>query len=307
VTQGVPDPFKLFSRSCTITVGTVQIQNVGLTTGLDVWFKVKRTLQAKEPSTADLKIWNLSDATRAVIESYTQSGVASPAAAPGSKLGGLQAIVPVKIEAGYVGNTSTLFLGEMRSAQTVADESDLVTELNTGDGDEAKLLARSSASFGAGANALIVAKKLLADMGCGVGNIATVSSILQAAPLFAGGYVLKGNCMSHLSDLALSCGLEVSIQGGVAQWTTLGQPLGGQAYNLNADTGLIGSPTVDTKGVLNATCQLLPGINPGDPIVLSAKYVKGTFRVTSIETTGGTWAGQPWEHSIEAKRVGLAP
>jgi hypothetical protein len=322
MTQGVPTAQSqalLFGRSCEVTVGSVLISNIGTQVGLDIWFNVKRTLKANTPATCDLKIWNLSDATRATIESYTQVGV-SPATAPGTKTGGLSTIVPVKVVAGYVGNMSTIFLGELRSAQTVQDGPDFITELTSGDGDEATILARSSASFGTGANAYVVAKRCMTDMKVGDGNIATVKSILTGAPLFAGGYVLKGRSMSHLADIARSCGLEVSIQDGVTQWTTAGQPLGGQAYLLSSstavpaaplqvaagtNTGLIGSPTVDTKGLLHAETLLLPGIVPGQPIVMQARFVNGAFRVTECEYKGDTH-GNEWSIAIQAARFGVA-
>ena len=307
----MPSPAALlFDRSCTVTIGTVQIESIGRKSGLRTKFQVLRSLKPKEPNTCDLMIWNLSDEHRQAIDSYT-TAIKSMSAAPGSKLGGIGAgstVVPVKIEAGYAGNTSTIFLGNMRSAQTVRDDTDLITELNTGDGDEALILARSSYSFGSGANAYVVAQRLLIDMGCGVGNIATVEVILRGAPLFSGGYVLKGNSAGHLVDLATSCNLEVSVQGGVAQWVSMGQPLGGEAYQLSSDpnTGLVGSPTCDTKGICHAETLLLPGLTPGQSVVVDAKFVKGQFRVVSMVTQGDTFGGD-WGHQLELARQGLAP
>lgn len=298
--SAIPAPFSLFLRSCVVTVGTIQVSNVGLQSGLDIWFKIKRTLKPGESSTCDLKLTNLADATRQTIESYTKASVptgAPPGATPTS-------IVPVTIAAGYVGNSSTIFAGQMRSAQTVQNDADFITELNTGDGDEAKLLARSTASFGTGANAYVVAVKLMNDMGCGFGNLASVASILRAAPLFSAGCVIKGNSNSILSDVATACGLEVSIQGGVAQWLTQGQPLGGQAYLLSSNTGMIGSPTVDTKGILHVETVLLPGLAPGQPIQVNAKFVQGLFRIRDIETTADT-STENWGHSLECARIGL--
>lgn len=289
---------QLLSRSCTVTVGTVQIKNIGQQQGLDVWFAVRRSLRAKEPNTCDLRLYNLSDASRKAIAASS-----SPSPSPASGPGAPSAVVPVKIEAGYVGGTSTIFLGEMRSAQTMTDGPNTVTEITTGDGDLAAILARSTASFGPGANAYVVAKRLLADMGLGSGNVESFAQVLRSSPLFNGGATLKGNSMARLIDLARSCALEVSLQNGVPQFVALGQPLGGQAYKLSSDSGLIGSPNVDTKGVLTCETLLLPGMNPGIPIEVDAKYVQGLYRVISVETTGDT-SGNDWRHSIEARRYG---
>jgi hypothetical protein len=292
-------PFSLLNRSCTVTVGTTRIANIGQQLGLDVWFSIRRSLRPKEPNTCDLRINGLKEDTRKAIEQASQP-LPSAASAPGSKA----KVVPVKIEAGYVDHTETIFLGEMRSAQTVTDGPDIVTELTTGDGDEAALLARSTSTFGPGANAYAVAQALIKDMGCGTGNLATVADVLRAAPLYSKGVSLKSNSLSRLVNLAAACGLEVSVQGGVTQWCSRGQPLKGEAYKLSSDSGLVGSASVDTKGVLTFQMLMAPGIRPGAPVVLDSVYVKGLFRIISVETTGDT-AGNDWYHVVEAKRYGL--
>lgn len=305
--SALPQSFQLVNRSSVVTVGPVQVSNIGQQIGLRAWFQVRRSLKPGEPNTCDLRLYNLSDDTRKAIEQAAQ-----PIAPPGGGAPGADTTAtPVKIVAGYVGASATVFLGELRSAQTIkTEEGDTVTELTTGDGDSAAILARAPGKcFGAGANAYQVAQYLLAQMGCGVGNIATVRSILTSAPCYQRGVVLKGRAYELLRDLALSCGLEVTVQGGVAQWLSQGEPLGGQAYVLSTtptNTGVVGSPTVDTKGVLSLKTLLLPGLAPGAPIVVKTTYISGLYRITSIETTGDTRAGD-WYHAIEAKRIGLAP
>lgn len=292
----------LFSRSSTVTVGPVQIQSIGQQLGLDVWFHVRRSLKPNEPNTCDLRLFNLSEDSRKAIESAGQ-----PMPAPQNAPGAPSLIVPVKIEAGYegLGGTSTIFLGEMRAGQTVRDGPTTIMELTTGDGDTAMILARSTAAFGPGCNAYTVAKQLLSDMNMGQGNLSSVAAILRAAPLYSKGVVLKGSSWDHLLDLCRSCGLEVSVQSGCAQFTSLGQPLAGQAYVLSSGSGLYGSPSVDTKGVMSAECAMIPGLAPGAPIQMDAEYVQGLYRIVSIETTGDT-ASTEWGHKLEAKKYGLA-
>ncbi len=307
-----PSVIQLENRSCTLIVGNpgrpgtgIQISNIGLQQGLDIWFQVRRSLKAKEPNTCDLRIRNLSNASRKALESATTGTVTAITNAP-STTNASSPSVPVQLQAGYVGGTSVIFSGQLRSAQTSTDGPDTVTELSTGDGDQAMGLARSTGSFGVGSNPYIIATALLNDMGIGVGNIATVASILKAGKMFSGGVVLKGSSLDHLVDLAAGCTpqLEVTVQNGVAQWTQLGQPTGGSAYLLTSNTGLTGSPAIDTKGVLTMQTLLLPGLKPGSPIQVNAKYVQGLFRIVSIETTGDT-AGDEWGHQIEAKPYGL--
>jgi hypothetical protein len=298
-------PILLFNRACVVTVGTVQVSNIGLGIGLDVWFHIKRSLKPKEPNTCDLRLYNLAPSTRDAI---AQSAQVAPSYAQPALVKGAQPlkIVSVQIDAGYVGNMETIFLGEMRSAQTTVSGPDEITELQSGDADQAMLLARSTTHLGKGAsNAYNVATQLLADMGCKGGNIATVAAVLKAAPLYPNGVTLKGCSHDLLCDLARSCALEVTIQNKIAQWTSLGQPLGGEAYSVGSDTGLIGSPTVDTKGVLSLEMLMAPGIAPGKPIVMNGKYIKGLYRIFAVTTLGDT-NGREWSHKIEAKRYGEA-
>ena len=225
----VQDGFQAFLRSSTITVGNIQIANIGLTTGLDVEFSVKRSLKANEPNTCDLKIYNLSDASRKSIAQAAQKStiVQAPPTGIPTVAGQPVSIIPVKIEAGYVGHTSTIFLGEMRSAQSVTDGPDIVTELNTGDGDTAIALQRINQSFAAGSTPLQVVQALLTQLGVGNGNLAAVTPTFNTAQgsLFAKGLVVKGNAAQHLTDICASVGLEFTIQGGQAQFLTMGQPL----------------------------------------------------------------------------------
>jgi hypothetical protein len=293
----VQPAIQLENRSSTITVGTVSISNVGQQIGLDIWFSVRRSLRPKEPNTCDLKLYNLSDASRKAIEAASQ-----PSPGP-AQPGGTNTIVPVKVVAGYVGGTSTIFLGELRSAQTTTDGASSTTELQTGDSDNAAIMSRITQSFGAGANAYVVAQALLSAMKVGQGNIQTVADILRSAAVYNKGTILKGNALAAMVDLATSCGLEFSLQQGVPQFLSLGQPTGGQAYLLNSNSGLIGSPALDTKGTLSCQTLMLPGLRPGCPIQMQSEYVTGLYRVISIETTGDT-SGNDWNHNIEARRYG---
>jgi len=87
VTQ--PSVIQLENRSSTLTVGTpgrpgtgIQITNIGLQQGLDIWFQVRRSLKAKEPNTCDLRIRNLSNASRKALESATTGTVSAITSAP---------------------------------------------------------------------------------------------------------------------------------------------------------------------------------------------------------------------------------
>jgi hypothetical protein len=302
MTVGIPSAMQqgsvpLFLRSSTVTVGNTQIQNIGLQQGLDVEFKVVRSLKPTDPNTCDLKIYGLSDDTQQQLANASQAY--KPAGGPTTK------VIPVRIDAGFVNNTSTIFLGEMRAAETTKDGQETETELSTGDGDDALVIQRISQSFAPGATPVQVVQALLSQMGVGQGNLGAVKPILAGSSMFTLGVNLKGNAAETLTKICASAGLEFSLQNGQAQFLPRGQPLAGEAYLLGPNTGLWGSPTVDTKGVMQCQCALLPGLAPGVPVQIQSAYVQGLFRITTITTTGST-AGGDWSHQIEAKRFGAA-
>ena len=310
----VPQAFQAFNRSATVTVGNLVLQSIGQQTGLDFSFTVKRSLEALEPNTCDLKIWNLSEGSRQQMQQASQKSsivAAPPTGTPdvgGQKLN----IIPVQIDAGYVGHTSTIFLGEMssgtaRSTQTVVDGADTVTELNSGDGDTALTLQRISAAFSKGSTPLSVVQALLAQMGVGNGNVGAFASQFNSADyLFQRGVTLKGNAAWHLDQICAAVSLEFSVQSGAAQFLKIGQALAGEAYSLSPSSGLVGSPTVDTAGICSFVTFIIPGIVPGAPVEIDSAYVQGDFRILSVEYEGSTFENE-WYCKCESARYGVAP
>lgn len=283
----------LIGRKASVTVGTLLLEGTD-GTGLDVAFTVKRDLKPL-PNTCDLKIWGLSANSRKALEGST-----TPSTSPS----GVTKVVPTKIEAGYKGAMSQIFLGELRAAQTSTDGAEVITSLSTGDGDKAIKLGRINVSIGPGTTSATAMRAILKALGIGQGNLPKALTLLGQAGLvqmYAKGAVLKGLAAEHMTDLCRSAGLSWSVQDGQLQVTTLGQPLDGQAISVTPDTGLIGSPSVDTKGVMSCTTLMLPGVRPGMKIAVDSDSVKGGFRIISTEHTGDTF-GDDWYVHIEARK-----
>ena len=301
---------QLFEKACTVTIGSVQVNNIGLQRGLDVWFNVKRSIQKGRTNVADIRLYNMTAATRQAIA---------------SELGPQSTPVPVQIDAGYVGNTSTIFMGQLRNVMVSSQGPDYVIEIQAGDFDVGTIAARSTATFGTGATPYDIVTQLIQDMGCGAGNLASFATQLKSSTIYKNGYVLKGGSYEHLQDLAYSLGLEVTMQSGTLQWTQIGGATGsGKIYKLTSTTGLIGSPTIGTEGIKNSpktrglrkvkgfsgtllTCEslMLPGLAPGQLIYVEGEFVQALIRIIAIQTRGGT-AENDWGHSIEGKPEGLS-
>ena len=290
---------ELRQRFCRVTVGALDLQGTD-GTGLDVRFKIKKTLKA-EPNTCELDIYNLNpDHRKALAGSTTLSkSVASP---PGT--GGQ--VVPVRIDAGYKDSIAQVWLGELREAQTSHNGTDMITTLTTGDGDKAVARQRVNVAVGPGTTSATALRTLLKAMGIGQGNLPRALALLNSqgsAQLYAKGALLKGLAADHMTDLCRSAGLEWSIQEGQLQVTSLGQPLDGQAILVSAASGMVETPTVDTKGILSVTTLMIAGIRPGVKIAVDSESISGGFRVISCEYEGQTFGpDSPWYIRIEAQR-----
>jgi hypothetical protein len=105
-----------------------------------------------------------------------------------------------------------------------------------------------------------------------------------------------------LTRLTRSLGLEWTIQNGAIQFLSLNAPLVGQAVLLSSETGMVGSPSVDNKGVLSVQTLLIPDIFPGRQIVVEGKRLSGSYRCEVCRYTGDT-ASNDWYIDIEAKKL----
>ena len=249
---------------------------------LDCVFQVKKTLKP-EPNTAEIKVFNLAERTRAVLETPERIGVL--------------------LEAGYAGRTCQVFFGEVRSAHSYREGSDIITELSTGDSEEALATARFNMAVAAGSSPLQVLNVLVAEMGVGAGNVAAAASMLAAKGVTFGPTVFHGNAAKNLTDICDAGGIEWSVQDGVLQFLERGKPLSEVAVLLGPGSGLLGSPTVDHKGIVTAQALIQPGLEPGRKVAFETSNLKPTqgFIVQEAQYTGDT-AGNDWQVKLTGRR-----
>jgi len=275
----------LFGRKCKVTVDTIEID------ALDVAFKVEKTAKPL-PNTCELAIWNLTPDHQSQLEQL----------APRTREAATKGI-PCKIEAGYESGTSLIWLGDLRTVDTVRDGPDWVTTLSSGDGEKAWKNAKLHVSYGPKTALETALRAMVRALGVGEGNLSKVVSKLKQAgsAIFPHGTVISGSVARELQAFAESADLEVSIQDGALQFIDRGKALGGSALLLNSDTGLLDSPTVDNEGVLTAKMQMIPGIRCGSLVTIDAARIQGTYRIEKAVWNGDT-ASVEWDIEINAKR-----
>lgn len=275
---------ELFGRKVSVTVGTTRFSD------LDAAFHVHKSTKP-EPNTCELTIWNLNEDHQSELEAIAPKG-----SAPATQG------IPCEIDAGYEGGTSLLWRGDLRTVETSDEGPDQVTYLTSGDGEKAWKHARNHVSYGPKTPLDTTLRAIARALEVGEGNLSKVVARLKVggSAIWPTGKVLTGSASRQLVSIARSADLEVSIQDGALQFVDRGQALQGQAIRLNADTGLIGSPTVDNEGIVTFRTLLIPDMRCAGAVVLEAKRVKGNYRVIEIDTTGDTNGGD-WIHGCKGE------
>jgi hypothetical protein len=275
---------RLFDRRVTVAVDNIEL------TSLDVAFRVEKTLKPL-PNTCELTIWNLNPDHRAQLEELRPKDKQATTG------------IPCRIDAGYKDAVSQIWLGDLRTVQTVRDGPDWVTELTSGDGEKAWKNARLHISYGPKTSIDTALRAMARALGVAPGNLSSVTSKLKIAgsAVFPTGFVISGSVARAITDLGRSADLDVSIQDGALQFLDRGKALAGEALRIAPETGMLGSPTVDNEGLLSVTVSMIPDVRCGGLIVMDAERVKGNYKIVKAIWTGDTSA-EVWEVEIEAER-----
>lgn len=248
---------------------------------LDCVFSAKKSLKP-EPNTCELKIYNLARETRRTLETPKK--------------------LLLRLDAGYVGAVAQLYMGEVRSAHSYREGPEIVTEISTGDSEKQLGTSRINFSIGPKVPAATALLAICRELKVGMGNANQIAAKLQAKGVvfFGAGTVITGNAARAMTDFCRSADLEWSVQDGVLQILDRGKALQDKAVYLSPKTGLVGSPTVDNKGIVSVTAFIQPDLRPGRKIQIDAESVKGGFRIQDCEYTGDT-AGNDWYVKMAAK------
>jgi hypothetical protein len=268
---------RLFGRDIAVTVGTIRFKD------LDCSFSIEKSIKP-EPNTCELTIWNLTRDHQAQLEAIAPRG-----SAPATQG------IPCEIEAGYEDQTSLIWRGDLRNIETISDGPDAVTHLTSGDGEKAWVHARNHVSYGPKTPIETALRGIARSLGVGEGNLSKVVSRLKVngSAIWPVGKVLSGASSRQLTEIARSADLEVSIQDGALSFVDRGQALEGQALVVDADHGLVGSPTVDNEGIMSCTVLMIPEVRIGGLVDLRADRIKGNYRATHGVWRGDT-AGTDW-------------
>jgi hypothetical protein len=268
---------KLFDRYAELVVGTSQFKLPGLAFS----FSVEKNADPS-PNKASVKIRNLAPNSRLLLSSLSK--------------------VPVKLDVGYQQTHGVIFEGNLRSVETTRDGADIITEIRSGDGEDAYREARVNLAIPKGAKVDTVAKQLIAAMGLGLGNVPDAFknlSLINSRNHPPG--VLNGNAAREFTALCRSVGASWSIQNKAVQVLPKGKALPLPAIKLTKDSGLVGAPSISSDGTVKAKSLLNPAITPGQIVAIGAEFIQGQFVVRKASYSGDTH-GTEWYVELEGKR-----
>jgi hypothetical protein len=263
---------------------------------IDLEFTITRNL-GRKPSTGEVKLYNLKEATRSRIE-----------AARGARL---------VLRAGYEESGDpppTLFSGDVRRVFSKVEGVDLVTTVQGRDGGEAYMLGRMSRSYAPGTPIRTVLRDAVDAMGIGRGNLDDFDpSLRNGQSDFPDGFAAHGPARTVIDAIVRGAGLRWSVQSGALQLIQRGRALQGRAVILSPDTGLIESPTrADTqggnrtaRGAVEATCLIQPGLDPGRQVRIESRLITGSYIVRTVEYKGSTFA-QDWYAKLTLRPLNAA-
>lgn len=288
-----------FQRAYRLTIGTIEIdalQGVGLSS-LHMAFAVERDTK-RNPNGCEIAVWNLSPSSRAAL----------------AKL----ANVPVRLEAGYVGDVGVIFQGDLRSARSRREGTDAVTRVSGGDGEVKIRTARINRTFAAGTPIGTVIGDLGKALGVGEGNLRqfTGATLANGSKRLSRALTVRGSVFDELECVTRSCGLQWSIQDSALQLRQAGAPVGDrQGPLLRADSGLIGECEVETVAMAEpgfpagsakvcGACLLRADLIPGVPFRVESEAFTGNLVCTATAHDGDThstdswtvrWTGRPYK------------
>jgi hypothetical protein len=234
-----------------------------LVENLRVQFEVAKTIESA-PNVAVIRIFNLHPDNEAKIKNEFDE---------------------VLLNAGYEGAMRLVFRGNIKHVYRYRDGNDYITEIEAGDGDKDFRKAVMNETLAAGTTTGQLVDRAVGTFK-GVGGT-TKGHVQVNERARIRGKVISGNTRDVLHDVARESGANWSIQDGQLVIVSTNDVLPGEAIVLRADTGMLGAPEINDKGIA-VKCLMIPALRVNGAIKLDnngikAKRVKAQALATKRE------------------------
>lgn len=214
---------------------------------LRISFEVSKTVEAT-PNQATIRIYNLAPANEAKVKGEFDE---------------------VLLNCGYEDGMRLVFRGNIKHVYRYRDGKDYITEIEAGDGDRDYQNAVMNETLAAGTTNRQLVQRAVGSF---ASTAAGYTGDVPDKPRLRG-KVISGSTRDVLGDVARDSGASWSIQDGALVIVSAGGVIPGQAVVLRSDTGLLGAPEVNEKGI-TAKCLLNPQIRVNGAVQLDNNGIR---------------------------------
>lgn len=280
---------RLFNRKVSLTLArplTGEYFKTGgnaiVVSDLRVSFSIKKSLHEK-PNDCTITVFNLSESTRTEFAKKP---------------------LQVQLDAGYDGQMSRIFIGDMHFGNSNLDNVDWVTKLQVADGHRAFQYATISRSYKGGVSLKQAVTDTAQSMGVRIPN--SLDDFKEMAHQYSNGLSLTGPSQRQMTKLLKAKSMSWSMQDGQLQVLREGGVRQDQAIVVSQETGMVGTPDFGPPKKpgesprLSVKMLLYPGLIPGGKVKMDTLSIKGLFRLEQVTHSGDTH-GTDWFSSFEAK------
>ena len=256
---------KLFDRVVELRIGDTEI------TGLDMAFEIKKIL-TPEPNPCHIEIYNLGPKNRQILSQSKR--------------------VPVLLRAGYNGQVSVIFDGDLVRCTHIKEGPTWKTVLANGEGVTAIQTARINKSFAKGTPVKTVIKEIAKQL-----KIPSDDALKQLEELtekLNRGFSVSGSPMDELCRLLRQYDFHASVQNNSLQVLKNGQSSEKETVNLTSQSGLKGSPEAGTDKKIRVSSVLMPELLPGRKVHIESAVFNGFATVQSVRFEGANF-GDAWD------------
>lgn len=190
---------------------------------LKITFEITKTIQ-HTPNSAIIKIYNLSPSHSNLIHDEYKD---------------------IILNAGYANNLRIIFSGNITHVFRYRDKTDWITEIEAADGDYDYRNSTLNESLAAGTNRSHIIARAAASFKGGT----TLGYVGIDEYTNMRGVVLSGDTRKVLHNLARDAGANWSIQDGQLTIVKTQGTLPNTAIVVNSDSGMLGAPEINDKGI----------------------------------------------------------
>lgn len=280
----------LFTRDWALTIGLPGQQGKRYT-GLRVVFDIDKT-GVGSSNKSKIEVYNLSTLSR---QTYQQADAAS-----------LKNVYQLQLQAGYAGNSRTIYLGDIRTAKNRRTTDGIVTTFECGSGEKLLTNSRLDRTYPPGTKFVTILQDLAHALEADIGSVLGIQD-----QTYNSGVHINGAVRTSLDKLLSKQRLSWSIQDGRLQIYPIGHHNGATAVVVSNQTipsrgvvvtGLIGVPS-QNQGVTQFVSLLNPSIMPGCPVQVYSETINGDFfRVNRAHFEGDSHA-EKWQVTCECTPI----